>query len=93
MGDKNPVIDAEEVLEVICARCPDNIECPTGGCAEFVRIYNIIKEDAVPVVRCKDCRFWEREFDNVGHCTYAGINLDHADYGYCSYGEKRYDDD
>ena len=45
--------------------------------------------EAEEVVRCKDCRFWACEFDNVGHCTYAGINLDHADYGFCSYGERR----
>ena len=43
------------------------------------------------VVRCKDCRFWVREFDNVGYCNYAGIHLDHADYGFCSYGERRTD--
>ncbi len=41
------------------------------------------------LVRCKDCRFWVHEFDNVGQCNYAGIHLDHADYGFCSYGERR----
>lgn len=45
--------------------------------------------DAVEVIRCKDCRFWAHEFDTVGHCTYAGIDLDHAESGFCSYGERR----
>lgn len=50
---------------------------------------HLVANAVVPVVRCKDCRFWVREFDNVGHCTYAGIHLDHAEYGFCSYGERR----
>lgn len=45
--------------------------------------------DAVEVVRCKDCRFWVPEFDNVGYCDYAGVHLDHAAYGFCSYGERK----
>ena len=51
------------------------------------------KSDFVEVVRCKDCRHFVREFDIVGHCDYCGIHLDHAESGFCSYGERRTDND
>ena len=37
--------------------------------------------DAVPVVRCKDCKYW-----NFGDCY--RLELSHP-YDFCSYGERR----
>ena len=59
---------------------------------------NILSEapavDAVPVVRCRECRHW-----GTGHCaeTDAIKVCEYADYmigcnGYCVYGERREDD-
>lgn len=44
--------------------------------------------DAVPVVRCKDCRYWER-FNNTSlgtcyHGIYAGSNLGTPENHYCA---------
>lgn len=43
--------------------------------------------DAVEVVRCKDCRWWDNE-DNAERCTHKyGWYVAKSD-GYCSYGER-----
>jgi hypothetical protein len=46
--------------------------------------------DAVPVVRCKDCKQWGRNIgftDNPnGHCFYHDIDTNGFDF--CSYGER-----
>ena len=57
--------------------------------------------DAVPVIRCKDCKKWEAdgtyEFDIVGGKSMWGScsnSLHHCkDNHFCSYGERRADDD
>jgi len=52
--------------------------------------------DAVPVVRCKDCKYCERYNDSdIYYCTYFENNYMHIpkpDYGYCSRGERKDDD-
>lgn len=48
--------------------------------------------DAVPVVRCKDCRHWEEIKHGHGWCCASTPN--HAltkDDDYCSHGERRTD--
>ena len=44
---------------------------------------------AKQAVRCGECKFWEEQFDTVGICKYGNINLDHCNNGYCSYGERK----
>lgn len=43
--------------------------------------------DAEPVVRCKDCRFWENEHLCLVMSRYGSIDTK-AEH-YCSWGEKR----
>lgn len=50
--------------------------------------------DAVPVVRCKDCKYMTEHYDTDGNVPYwtcsewdAGTDYD----GYCHYGERRED--
>lgn len=80
------LIDANKAIEIaneyMWSHDVDEVKFILGKCPAI---------DAVPVVRCKDCRFWEHDFDIVGNCTYARINLDHAEYGFCSYGERKND--
>lgn len=51
------------------------------GCPETV--------DAVPVVRCKDCKYWEKSMSNRGYCKdmYGFGRWWKAD-DHCSYGVK-----
>lgn len=44
--------------------------------------------DAVPVVRCKDCRNGKRGSDNTVKCNHpSGKIIMMTAYGFCSYGE------
>ena len=47
--------------------------------------------DAVPVVRCKDCKHWLKDFagcsDIVGRCEWANYAV--GANGYCLYGERK----
>lgn len=62
---------------------------PAGGARKLIEDAPTV--DAVEVIRCGECRHWVHEFGIVGHCNYAGIHLDHANYGFCSCGERRSD--
>lgn len=47
--------------------------------------------DAVPVVRCKECKHWRKDFAG---CTEFVVRCDYANYmigenGYCLYGERK----
>jgi hypothetical protein len=89
MATEKRLIDANEVLEVICDYCPDDIPCPVGGCAEFQKIRRLLTADAVEVVRCKDCRFWH--VDTVS-CDFVGADTNWYAEDYCSYGERKDND-
>ena len=47
--------------------------------------------DAVPVVRCKDCKHWLKDVpgctDIVGRCEWANYMV--GAVGYCVYGERK----
>lgn len=48
--------------------------------------------DAVEVVRCKDCKNWCYEYDNVGLCTTDVPDIDGVqryDVDFCSYGRRK----
>lgn len=53
--------------------------------------------DAVPVVRCKDCRYGHRFFDVINGTTDSwiecrnpdGLNRDTSEDSFCSYGERK----
>lgn len=45
--------------------------------------------DAVPVVRCLECKWW-KEDDDIGHCDNPdGLDNYAKPDDFCSYGEKR----
>ena len=63
-----------------------------GGCTLLDReqVYDIIDEqpiiDAVPVVRCKDCKWWREETDHTCR-KWGGASPRNAN-GYCDDGER-----
>ena len=97
MATEKRLIDANEVLEVICDYCPDDVPCPVGGCAEFQKISRLLTADAVEVVRCKDCKHWKQGDSNggnsiedlqwIGGCKWAKCCRREMDY--CSFGERK----
>lgn len=40
--------------------------------------------DAVPVIRCKDCKFWDDDFN---WCDRKAVRMQEDDF--CSYGERK----
>ena len=72
-----------------CKDCIHNLMCylthtdDSPACCNFKNAADVVE------VRCKECRHFKHEFDGVGHCQYAGIDLDHMETGFCSYGERR----
>ena len=83
------LIDADklrkEVLEL-----PD---CPNGFSDTFDKslILGLVDEaptvDAVPVIRCKDCKYWECDDDET-YCDELGI-FDTDMNSYCSYAKRK----
>ena len=46
--------------------------------------------DAVEVVRCKDCKYWEKGKDYEPYCNnWANMMTDTQAEDFCSYGERR----
>lgn len=85
------LITRDSVINII-SQChlhfPDRIKV-------FDRIYGLPAVDAVPVVRCKDCKHWGKhddvevpgETDHVKACEWAFWMV--GENGYCVYGERR----
>ena len=45
--------------------------------------------DAVPVVRCRECKWWQED-DDVGHCDNPdGLDNYAKPDDFCSYGERK----
>lgn len=60
-----------------CNQCPaDGMICST--------IWEMNDVDAVPVVRCKECKWAGGDF-----VCYRGVMVQHKPEDFCSYGERR----
>ena len=100
------LIDADALLE---SERATGIYAGARGCGKtllticrnylHVHVINAPTIDAVPVVRCKDCKHYKpgKYFKDINFCHrlpyYAekgGLNV--ADDDFCSYGERRSDD-
>ena len=52
-------------------------------------VKNATTIDAVPVVRCRDCKWWHED-DDVGHCDNPdGLDNYAKPDDFCSYGERK----
>lgn len=71
----------------------------THGGATFIALGSVRTAptiDAVPVVRCKDCKhFFDYEADEprYGQCKLISMDMDITRDDFCSYGERRDGDD
>ncbi|MBR5199327.1 MAG: hypothetical protein IKW20_05805 [Bacteroidales bacterium] len=64
-----------------------------GGIRKALRCMEQCKTvDAVSVVRCKDCKHWMYEYDDVGLCVTDVPDIDGVQRlacDFCSYGERK----
>ena len=94
MATEKRLIDANALYDIVEGKCKT-----TYG--YFLPIYrwfadkvaNAPTVDAVEVVRCKDCKHWIRT-ENGGYCDNPDglLGVDKPD-DFCSYGERRTDND
>ena len=69
------------------------IKTEKGGTpAMLVAVNSIPTVDAVPVVRCKDCRYYARDNDRPPRGKCLPLNILSVDDWYCADGERREDD-
>ena len=74
-------------------RCSRDL-LPASYCAGWNGLVNLIEEaptiDAVPVVRCKDCVYWQDNNGGYPHeeCRWGKNETPDAD-DFCSFGERK----
>lgn len=90
------LIDADALREEHCNDCSVDIQesCKSDPvCASLMWVHEATTIDAVPVVRCRDCKY-NSEAKAIGEdslwCDYWAIDPDENDF--CSYGERRSDE-
>ena len=86
------LIDADVYKELHCKECPS--DC---GACDLVYgkddICGLIDKaptiDAVPVVRCKDCKYFGLNDENVPYCVNPFGLDDPEPNGFCNYGRNK----
>ena len=73
-------------------RCSKDI-LPAAYCAGWNGLIELIEKaptiDAVPVVRCRECKWWQED-DDIGHCDNPdGLDNYAKPEDFCSYGERK----
>ena len=93
MATEKRLIDANgAILELFAIRCRES-GIP-AVLADWLAgaVANAPTVDAVEVVRCKDCLYWE-EYDGEMFCLCnANLMTDTAPDDFCSYGERKDND-
>ena len=91
-------IDAEDFYKRQAKRC--NYNSPIiGTCTmDNITLREALKKqptaDVVEVVRCKDCRHFEySQINNRGFRICQASKMDITENDFCSYGERRKDDE
>lgn len=78
-------------------RCSKDI-LPAAYCAGWNGLLNIINDaptiDAVPVVRCRECKYWrrytgQRENHCAGECERHRMEGGTYENDFCSYGQRK----
>ena len=74
---------AEEIICSICDRMYPGMDCEPADC-EWMKMLAEEAVDAVPVVRCKDCKYRD---GTLGQPNILCAQMHEDDF--CSYGERR----
>lgn len=82
------LIDADELEAEFAGRPPDWYS--TGTILRSIDSAPTI--DAVPVVRCRECKHWSEHPEGyLGVCSFISRNFV-MENGYCAWGERKEDD-
>ena len=82
--------DLDKALEELCKYCScGSYESCENRCIEFLDISNIPTIDAVPVVRCKDCKHMRITGIGFRWCEVWERIQTMGDDGFCNFGERK----
>ena len=70
----------------------EKIECPGVRLVYWDDIESAPTVDAVPVVRCAQCKHFKRNLENDTYCSSVNGLTDPQEDDFCSYGEWSADD-
>lgn len=82
-------IKNETAVEIICSICDrmyPGMDCEPADC-EWMKMLEEEAVDAVPVVRCKDCKYYYE--CGVNFCDRLGMDCPGDSDFFCSYGERK----
>ena len=83
-------IDADRLVDMLKAKADMAVGAPKTVCLSVAKMVGLLPPvDVVPVVRCKDCRYWQDNNGGYprGECKWRGDETPDAD-DYCSAGER-----
>lgn len=79
-------ISRQSAINIVCDdECDD---CPDGGCDMYRRLKRLPAADAVDVVRCKDCRYFYNNPDEMCCINHRGV-VKTDENGYCHHAERK----
>ena len=82
------LIDREKLKNILCDQCAEIAGiCQRGSCGSTRMLDSMPVVDAVPVVRCKDCKYIIDRDDGTHGC-YRNFMDDCKIDDFCSRGEK-----
>ena len=87
-SNKKRLIDANELKKKMCFKCNDEYSdepCEPSDCVFCNSINDAQTIDAVEVVRCRECRSYNKP--KTGWCE-VHLDREHMD-DFCSYGERK----
>ena len=90
------LIDADkriaEIKKIYCDGCDnyDGVRCRACWVDDAIcLIDDATTVDAVPVVRCRECKWWHED-DDIGYCDNPdGLDNYAKQDDFCSYGERK----
>lgn len=94
------LIDADALREEHCKECSADIQdgCKNDPvCASMMWVVEAPTVDAVPVVRCKDCKYMHTITEPSGkqhfHCRIAYGMPEVRETDFCNHGERKSDNE
>ena len=91
-SNEKRLIDANELKKKMCFKCNDEYSdepCDPGDCVFCNAINDAQTIDAVPVVRCRECKHCDPENHHCDHHMGTAAPLRRKPDDFCSYGERK----
>ena len=83
-------INQQAVFDTVCRLCGKRGTCNPDICGYIEAFRDIPVIDAVPVVRCKDCKHSEHWYGDKRRCfLWHETGIDVFEDGYCNYAERK----